>query len=62
MMQKRFLISLAGLTVICIGLGIAVARVSSERNELKSLVAKQQDSLLYFRLETLGDSLLIGGQ
>ncbi|MFN3560461.1 MAG: hypothetical protein ACK4XY_08075 [Chloroherpetonaceae bacterium] len=60
-MQKQFLISLAGLIVICIGLGIALGWVASERRELKSLVAKQQDTLIYFRLETLGDSLLLAG-
>lgn len=61
MMQKQLSILVGVLTMICIGLGIALARVASERNDLKSLVAKQQDSLLYFRLETLGDSLLLAG-
>ncbi len=54
--------AIAVLGVGLIGLLIAFEKVSSERDDLKRLTEQQRDSLLYLRLETLGDSLLLSGE
>ncbi len=63
-MQKKnlFVVAIAVLGVGLIGLLITFEKVSSEQDELKRLTVQQRDSLLYFHLKTLGDSLLFLGE
>jgi len=62
-MQKSLsLISIGILSIALIGLAVAFEKANRERSELKHLVEQQQDSLSYFRLKTMGDSLLLMGE
>jgi len=62
--MQKFLspISIGILSIGLIGLAIAFEKANRERSELKRLVEQQQDSLSYFRLKTMGDSLLLMGE
>lgn len=62
MQKSASLISISILSVALVGLAVAFATVSSERSDLKRLVERQRDSLLYFRLQSFGDSLLLLGE
>ncbi len=62
-MQKSLsTISIGILSIGLIGLAIAFEKTNRERSELKRMVEQQQDSLFYFRMKTLGDSLLLSGE